>query len=261
VAKQQTASRTVIGRALLILDTFDTTHRRQSLAAIARRSGLPLTTVHRLVRELTTQSALVRGSDGDYEIGSKLWSLGILASVHADLREIALPYMEDLRQLGNDVVQIAVLDGVRGLVVERIAGSRAMDVLSKPGTRLPLHATAVGKVLLAFGDDELLNAVVNSLDRFTEQTITNSTQLRAQLRQITAQGFAMTKEELAEGSTSIAVPLRAKGGNVIASLGVIAPSDTRDVQKLVPVMLVTAAALSKKLAEMGLVSASSIPVK
>lgn len=256
--QEPATSRTVIGRALQVLDTFDARHRRQSLAAIARRSGLPLTTVHRLVRELTRQSALVRGTDGDYEIGSKLWSLGILASVHADLREVALPYMEDLRQLGNDVVQIAVLDGVRGLVVERLAGSRAMDVLSKPGTRLPLHATAVGKVLLAFGDDDLLDAVLNSLDRFTDQTITDSAQLRAQLREIKAQGFALTKEELAQGSTSIAVPLRAKSGNVIASLGIIAPIDTRDVKKLVPVLHVTAAALSRKLAESGVVSASSI---
>lgn len=246
------------GRALAVLDTFDAKHRRQSLASIARRSGLPLTTVHRLVHELVNHSALVRGSDGDYEIGSKIWSLGILASVHSDLREVALPYMEDLRQLGNDVVQIAVLDGVRGLVVDRIAGSRTMEVQSKPGTRLPLHATAVGKVLLAYGDQELMDAVLNSLDRYTDQTITNSAQLRAQLSEIKAQGYAQTHEELAQGSTSIAVPLKGKSGNVIASLGVIAPAASKDVSKLIPVMQVTGAALSKKLTEAGLNTASSI---
>ena len=258
MAAEQSSNRTVIGRALSVLETFDASHRRQSLASIARRSGLPLTTTHRLVRELTRLSALVRGTDGDYEIGSKLWSLGILASVHADLREVALPYMEDLRQLGNDVVQIAVLDGVRGLVVERIAGSRAMEVLSKPGTRLPLHATAVGKVLLAFGDDELLDAVFSSLDRFTEQTITDASQLRAQLRKIQAQGFALTHEELAQGSTSIAVPLRSRGGTVIAALGIIAPSNSRDVKRLVPALQVTGAALSKKLSDVGVNSAAGI---
>lgn len=248
----------MIGRALAVLDTFDASHRRQSLASIARRSGLPLTTTHRLVHELTRHSALVRGVDGDYEIGSKLWSLGILASVHADLREVALPYMEDLRQLGNDVVQIAVLDGVRGLVVERIAGSRAMEVLSKPGTRLPLHATAVGKVLLAFGDEDLLDAVISSLDRYTEQTITDSAQLRAQLREIQSTGFALSNEELAQGSTSIAVPLRSRGGTVIASLGIIAPSDSRDVKRLVPALQVTGSALSKKLTDVGVTSAAGI---
>ena len=254
-------SRTVTGRAFAVLDTFDAKHRRQSLASIARRAEMPLTTAHRLVHELVKQGALTRGVDGDYEIGSKLWSLGILASVHADLREVALPYMEDLRQLGNDVVQIAVLDGVSGLVVERIAGSRAMDVLSKPGTRLPLHATAVGKVLLAFGDDDLHEAVFGSLDRFTDQTITDAERLRTQIRDIKAQGFAQTTEELAQGSTSIAVPLRGKGGAVIASLGIIAPSGDRNVKQLIPVMQVTAAALSKKLAEAGLTEAARLPTR
>ena len=254
----QPSPHSVIARAIAVLDTFDAKHRRQSLAAIARRSGLPLTTTHRLVHELTKHSALVRGTDGDYEVGNKLWSVGILASVHADLRELALPYMEDLWQLGNDVVQIAVLDGLQGLVVERIAGSRAMKVLSKPGTRLPLHATAVGKVLLAFGEQELWDLTLSSLNRFTVQTITDPTLLRSQLSDIRTQGVAMTKEELAQGSTSIAVPLRGKGGNVIASLGIIAPTDTRDVKKLVPILLVTAAALSKKLAQVGIVSAASI---
>lgn len=241
-----------------MLDTFDTLHRRQSLGAIARRSGLPLTTVHRLVHELEKHDALMRGADGDYEIGRKIWSLGILASVHSDLREVALPYMEDLRQLGNDVVQIAVLDGVRGLVVERLAGSRAMQVLSKPGTRLPLHATAVGKVLLAYGPDELQDAVLDSLDRFTDQTITDSVQLRAQANEVRSQGYAVTKEELAQGSTSIAVPLRGRDGSVIASLGIIAPTDARDVKRLVPAMQITGAALSKKLADAGHTSVAQL---
>lgn len=252
MAEQSGSSKTVTARALAVLDTFDATHRRQSLGSIARRSGLPLTTVHRLVHELERHDALMRGADGDYEIGSKIWSLGILASVHSDLREVALPYMEDLRQLGNDVVQIAVLDGVRGLVVERLAGSRAMEVLSKPGTRLPLHATAVGKVLLAYGSDDLQDAVLNSLDRYTDQTITDAARLREQVTQIRAQGYAMTKEELAQGSTSIAVPLRGRGSAVVASLGIIAPSGARDVKKLVPAMQITGAALSKKLADAGL---------
>ena len=91
VTEKSVPTRTVTGRALAVLDTFDVKHRRQSLASISRRADLPLTTVHRLVHELEKQNALVRGSDGDYEIGSKIWRLGLLASVHSDLREVALP--------------------------------------------------------------------------------------------------------------------------------------------------------------------------
>ena len=257
-AAQDAPGPSVTGRALAVLDSFDQTHRRQSLAAISRRTGLPLTTVHRLVHELERHGALARGADGDYEIGSKIWRLGTLASVHVELREVALPYMEDVYQLANDAVQIAVLDGLRILVVDRIAGSRSIEVLSKPGSRLPLHATGVGKVLLAFGGQELQDAVLGSLDRYTDSTITDAPTLKAQLLTIRSQGFAVTREELAPGATSVAVPLRGKGGTVIAALGVVSSSDNAEISRMVPVLQVTAAALSKKLAQSGLGEASRL---
>jgi len=254
----QPAPRSVTGRALAVLDSFDASHRRQSLSAIARRSDLPLTTVHRLVHELERHAALVRGADGDYEIGSKIWRLGTLASVHVELREVALPYMEDVYELGNDAVQVAVLDGLRCLVVDRIAGSRTISVLSKPGSRLPLHATGVGKVLLAFGGTELQDAVLGSLDRYTDQTITNAVALKSQLATIRSQGFALTHEELTPGATSLAVPLRGKRGTVIAALGVVSSSDNAKITRMVPVLQVTAAALSKKLVHSGIGEASRL---
>ncbi|NHF64134.1 IclR family transcriptional regulator [Microcella pacifica] len=253
-----TASHTVTGRVFAVLDSFDSLHRRQSLAAISRRTGLPLTTVHRLVHELEKHAALVRGADRDYEIGSKIWRLGTLSSVHVELREVALPYMEDVYELGNDAVQVAVLDGLRCLVVDRIAGSRTISVLSKPGSRLPLHATGVGKVLLAFGGAELQDAVLGSLDRYTDQTITDAATLRSQLSTITSQGFAITGEELAPGAISVAVPLRGKGGAVIAALGVVSSSDNTAISRMVPVLQITAAAISKKLAQIGLGEASRL---
>lgn len=245
------STRSVTARAFAVLDTFSAKYRRQSLSSIARRSGLPLTTVHRLVHDLERQAALVRGADGDYEIGRKIWALGTLASVHAELREVAMPYMEDVFGLGNDAVQLAVLDGLRCLIVDRIAGSRTMSVLSKPGARLPLHASGVGKVLLAYGSEELHDAVLATLDRYTEQTITDSAQLSEQLRAITLQGFAVTHAELEQGAISVAVPVRGKGGKVIAALGVVLPSTNTEPQRMVPVLQVTAAALSKKLVDTG----------
>lgn len=251
-------SNTVTGRAFAVLDSFDARHRRQSLTAISRRTGLPLTTVHRLVHELANQTALVRGADGDYEIGSKIWRLGTLASVHVELREVALPYMEDVYELGNDAVQVAVLDGLRCLVVDRIAGSRTISVLSKPGSRLPLHATGVGKVLLAFGGSDLQDAVLGSLDRYTDQTITDAPTLRAQLATIRTQGFAVTREELAPGAMSVAVPLRGKARTVIAALGVVSSSENTEIARMVPVLQVTAAAISLKLAQVGLAEVSRL---
>lgn len=244
---QELNARSVTGRAFTILDTFDATHRHQSLANIARRCGLPLTTTHRLVNELVSQGALVRVADGSYEIGSKIWRLGILASLHSDLREIALPYMEDIYQLGNDAVQIGVLDGLRCLIVERIAGSRTLSVISKPGARLPLHASGVGKILLAYGTKDLQQAALETLDKFTGKTITDTEVLKKQLKAIKAQGYAHSQEELAEGATSLAVPIYGYGNKVIAAMGIVTPVANKDVERMVSVLKVSAAALSKKL--------------
>lgn len=241
----------VISRVFAILGSFDPQHRRQSLAAISRRTDLPLTSVHRLVHDLERQGALLRTSDGTYEMGSQIWRLGILASVHAELREIALPYMEDVYQLSGGAVQIAVPDGLRCLVVERISGSRSMAVLSKPGTRLPLHASGVGKVLLALGDQDVHEAVFSSLDKYTSQTITDAAALQKQLKTIVSRGYAETSEELMPGATSVAVPVRGRGGAVIAAIGVVSPKSSAALAGVVPVLQVTASALSRKLISTG----------
>lgn len=251
IMEKQPLTRSVTGRAFAVLNTFSAKHRRQSLSDISRRSGIPLTTTHRLVHDLVQESALVRGIDGDYEIGRVIWALGTLASVHAELRELALPYMGDVYGLGNDAVQLAVVDGLRCLIVDRIAGSRTMKVLSKPGSRLPLHATGVGKVLLAYGGQDLQSAVLNTLDAYTEQTVTDASELQAQLHEIKSRGFAITYAELIAGATSVAVPVRGKAGKVIAALGVILPSSNTEPKRMVPVLQVTAAALSKKLVDLG----------
>jgi len=252
MAKLDVDSKSVTARALAVLDAFDSTHRHQTLAAIARRSKLPLTTTHRFVNQLVEADALIRCADGSYEIGSKLWRLGLLASVHADLRELSLPYMEDIFQLGVDAVQIGVLDGVRCLVIDRIAGSRSITVLSRAGARLPLHASGIGKVLLANGSAELQDAVLSSLERYTELTITDPKELRKQLAQIKQQGFAATKAELADAAISIGVPLTGYGGRVIGALGIVIPAKTKDTSHLVPILKITATALSKKLAAAGI---------
>lgn len=244
--------KSVTGRAFSVLDTFDANHRHQSLAQITRRSGLPLTTAHRLIHELVAQGALERTSDGSYEIGRKIWSLGILASLHSDLREIALPYMEDLYQLGNDAVQIGVLDGFRCLIVERIAGSRTLSVISKPGARLPLHASGVGKVLLAYGSKEIQQAVLDSLDRYTDKTITNADALKKQLKNIKDQGFAHSEEELVAGARTLAAPIFGPGNKVVAALGIVTPVDNRDIMRIAPLLQVSANALSKKLIAAGI---------
>ena len=112
----------VTSRALSVLDTFDAAHTRRSLTEIATAAGLPLSTTHRLVAELVAWRGLTRGADGNYEIGRRIWDLGALAAVSRELREAAVPFMQDLAATTGENVHVAVLDGSSALYVDRIAG-------------------------------------------------------------------------------------------------------------------------------------------
>src|SRR3954470_24510620 len=155
-----TPGRSVTSRALGILDAFDSAAPRLTLTEIAERSGTPLTTAHRLLSEHTEWGALTRRSDGRYEMGRKLWDLGLLAPVQLELRQVAAPFLHDVHTATSDTVLLAVREGTRSRYVERISGRESVPVVSQVGSRLPLHATGVGKVLLAAAPDEVAEEVL-----------------------------------------------------------------------------------------------------
>src|SRR3954453_1279773 len=176
--RSATPGRSVTSRALAILDAFDSTAPRLSLSQIAERSGPPLTTPPRLLGELAEWGALVRRSDGRYEIGRKLWDLGLLAPVQLELRQVAAPFLMDVPTAIRDPVHLAVRDGLSALYVERVSGRESVPVVSSVGSRLPLHATGVGKVLLAAAPAEVQEEVLRSLTRVTRNTVVDPGRLR-----------------------------------------------------------------------------------
>lgn len=245
---ERSRGRSVTSRSLAILDAFDVSHRRLSLSEIARRAKLPLATAHRLVGELETWGALVRGVDGTYEIGGRIWQLGLLAPVHTELREVALPYMQDLFHVTKDNVQLAIRDGMRSLYVERIAGQRSYPILGKTGARLPLHTTAVGKVLLAYASRDVVEAALEGLTSETKRSITDRATLISQLKKVAQDGYATTEDEMTVGASSIAVPILDWDSKVIAALGITTQTGTHEVKKWIPALRVVATAISRLLA-------------
>src|SRR5690349_24337055 len=132
-----------------------------------------MATTHRLAAELTTWGALERDSRGRYRIGLRLWEVGSLAPRGLGLREIALPYLEDLYEATHENVQLAVLDGAEVVYVERIAGRTSVGVRTRVGGRWPAHSTGVGLVLLAYAGAEAQERyLAGPLARFTDRTIT-----------------------------------------------------------------------------------------
>ncbi|MCQ9165410.1 MULTISPECIES: IclR family transcriptional regulator [unclassified Arthrobacter] len=216
------AGRSVTSKVLAILEVFEKSRGPLSLTEICGQSGLPMSTVHRLMGELTDWGLLSRGANGRYQLGIRLWELA--QNTGRQLREAARPHVQDLFSLTGETAQLAVREGHEVLYIERIYGTKRVPRASRVGGRLPMHATAVGKVLLAFGEDWVRTAYLNrELERPTAFTHANAGLLAAELDRAREQGYATTVDEMRLGACSIAVPVL-HTGRVGAGLGLVLPS-------------------------------------
>lgn len=237
----------VSARLLAVLGTFDDGHRRLRLTEIARRAQLPVPTTYRLVRELAGWGALARRADGAYVVGRRIWDLGLLAPVQTGLREVASPFLHDLYGATLATVHLAIRDGDRVLYVDRLSGHTSVPVLSTIGSRLPMHATGVGKVLLAYAPEQVRLAVLADLRRVTPFTIVQPGRLRRDLARVRQQGYAQTFEEMTLGACSVAVPVRGPTDEVVAALGIVVAQLKRDRARLVAGLQVAAQGIRRSL--------------
>ena len=237
----------VTSRVLALLGAFDGEHRSMTLTDLARRADLPLTTAYRLVGELVDWGALVRRASGEYVVGRRLWDLGLLAPVQTGLRQVASPFLHDLYAATLATVHLAVRDGTSVLYVDRLSGHVSVPVVSDVGSRLPMHSTGVGKVLLAHAPDDVRAWVFANLTRITPYTVTQPGRLRSDLRRVLRDGYAQTSEEMSLGACSVAVPIRAPNGPVVAALGIVVPSLGRDRPRLVAALQVAAQGIGRSL--------------
>ena len=239
---------TVSARVLSVLAAFDTDHPALRLSEIARRADLPLPTTYRLVAELTGWGALTRRDDGCYVIGRRLWDLGLLAPVPTSLREAASPFLHDIHAATRATVHLAVRDGLSALYLDRLSGSTSVPVVSRVGSRLPLHATGVGKVLLAYAPPAFVaDVVARGLPRMASGTITDPHELAATLAEVRRAGYCLSRDEMTDGAASVAAPIMGPAGDVVASVSVVVPSNTENLQPLVPAVRLTAAAVGRAL--------------
>jgi DNA-binding IclR family transcriptional regulator len=179
-------------------------------------------------------------------IGRRLWDIGLLAPVQTDLRDVASPFLQDLYGATLATVHLAVRDGAFALYLDRVSGHASVPVVSKVGSRLPLHSTGVGKVLLAHAPAAVRREVLAApLERFTPYTVIHPGRLASQLEQVTRDGYATTAEEMTFGACSIAIPVSV-AGRTVASLGVVVP-DLRGHARLVPAMQVAAQGIARRL--------------
>jgi DNA-binding IclR family transcriptional regulator len=257
---EQWRGRSVISKVVSVLDAFGPTTPVLTLGELARITGLPLSTIYRLASELVEWGGLERADGPGYRIGMRLWELGSLAQRGGTLRELALPFMQDLYEATHENVHLAVRDGREALYVDTIAGRDALPVPSRRGGRMPLHATGVGKVLLAHAPPELLTEIVEAgLRRYTPYTIVAPGHLRRALAEVRRNGIAYAREEMTLGSLSVAAPVVGPDRTVVAALAVVLHSG-RDVRRLAPAVRTAAISTSRALQEHAhLTAADAVP--
>lgn len=218
-----------------------------TLSELARHADLPLSTVHRMLRELVAWGALERGEDGAYRIGLRMWELGSLAPRGLGLRERALPLMEDLSQVTRENVQLAVRDGTEVVFVERIAGTEAVPVRTRVGGRFAMTATGVGLVLLAHAPTEVQEDVLSGhIPAFTERTVTDPEELRRLLAHVRTSGFSISDRQVTTDALSVGAPVHARG-QVVAALSLVVRHGSTSPHSLSPLVRTSARAISRAL--------------
>lgn len=210
----------VAARLLSILAAFEGSGRPLTIAQVAAKTQIPLSSTYRMVADLEDWGALSKNASGSYQIGVRIWELGQMAGL-SQREHIVRPFLQDLFDLLHENVHMAVRQGANALYVDKIYGSRKMPLISRVGSKLPLHATAVGRVLLAAEPDWFIGAYLDkNLVAPTPKTTLDRETLMVEMRKVSNQGYAVTVEQMRIGSCSLAAPIVVMG-ETIASVGIV----------------------------------------
>jgi IclR family KDG regulon transcriptional repressor len=218
---------TSVRNAARLLKEFSRADRELGPSELARRLGLGTSTVHRLLATLADERLLERGrTPGSYRLGLAVHDLGAAVAPHVDLHEAAMPAMATLRHDTGETVQLAVLDGLESVYIERLESPHTVRIFARVGTRLPAPTTSTGKVLLAALPPDELDLRLRDWrpERHTPHSIVDPAVLRRRLRDVAARGWAENREESRVGVLSVGAPVRDADGAVIAALSVAAPT-------------------------------------
>jgi IclR family pca regulon transcriptional regulator len=212
-------------RGLAILSAFDSERPLIGVSELSRELSLSRSTAHRYIATLAQLGYLQQDPDSKrYRLGPKVLDLGFSAINSMDVREISAPHLRRLSDETGHTVNLAILDGIDVVYIERCRtaqpGQREIDLNLHVGARLPAYCTAMGKAILAFVSEDRREELIARIDFVVRgpNTITDADAFRVELARIRAAGIAVNDEELAYGLRSIAAPIHAHSGEVLAAL-------------------------------------------
>jgi IclR family transcriptional regulator, pca regulon regulatory protein len=244
-----------LAKGLRILSLFDEQRPSWRVSDLATAAGLPMPTAYRVVMTLMSEGYLDHLPNGEYRPGVRTLTLGMAALRSLDLVGIATPKLTELGQRTGETVNLAVLSGDRVLYLIRLRNSDLVTANIQVGSTLPAVHASIGKLLLAYLDEDDLEARITDAS-FAANSGPNAKlslgELRTELRAIRDQGWAMQDEELAYGLRSVAGPVTGPAGRVVAGVNLAVQardwSTQRIIRELKPAVLGTCAEISALLA-------------
>jgi len=235
----------MLRRAFDLLDAFDVEHPELSVRELALRSGVARSTTHRLAAELVEWGALERTDDG-LRLGGKLFELGTLVPGHTTIREAATPFLHTLHEVTHLTANLAVRERNQIVYLEKISSRSLRVPHTRMGGRGTLHATALGKAILAYSDADP-DALTPTLTPVTPRTITTVRALRIELARVRAARVAYDEEESQTGLFCVAAPVLDRSGSAIAAISVTGATALAQAQRFAPTVMAIAASLGAAL--------------
>jgi len=229
----------VLDRAVCILDVLADHPRDLSAAEIAERLSLHKSTIHRLLAVLDRHGLIRRSPDtAKYALGLRLFELGSHAVRGLKLRDQAQPFLDRMVRETGETAHICVLDGGDMVSIANADGPRTLRIPATVGRRTPAYCSAVGKAMLAYQPQPVLDKAlaVRPMRAHTPKTLVTRAALIANLRQVRVRGYAIDDEEIEKGLRCVGAPVRDYSGQVVAALSVAGPA-FRITKTRIPVLV------------------------
>ena len=250
VSAERAQSLRSLERGIAVIEVFSREHPALTLSEVARLANVTRATARRIL--LTLEKLGHVQSDGKlFSLTPRVLSLGWAYLSSLNLPELAQPLMEDLVERTKESCSMATLDPPDIVYVARVPTRRIMTVTLGVGARLPAHATSMGRVLLAgLPDDELERFLEETpLHQYTDNTITDTNELRERVLEARARGWAFVEQELELGLRSMAAPVTRSPHGTVAAVNVSAATQRVSIgefhERFLPALLETAAAISE----------------
>ena len=235
----------VVDRVVRVIAAFPEGVTVLPLSVLAERAELPLSSTHRLVRQLAGHGLLELGEGGTVRLGMRLWELVNRNSPTLALRQVALPFMEDIQQVLNQNVNLAVLDGWEALFVERLSRRGSVANRAQIAGRMPVHISSAGLALMSHQSRELQ---AEYLGQFQDPAGKVSADVvRHLLAESARQGYAQLAGVVDPDTWGIAVPVLDGKHRTVAALGVVVPLAEMRLQALVPALQTAARGIGRQL--------------